>query len=119
MGLVDAFVAEGGAELKDLVYAAYYETLEPELGSDSHGEGAACCAFEAGHEGAGYGAAGVFGEDGGLELEEVSGVEEVTDVFDDVGSEAEGVDGFAVGEEVDVAVVEAEGLVEDLEGEGD
>ena len=83
--MVDAFVAEGRAELEHLVHAADYETLEPEFGGDSHGQGAAC-PFVAGHEGTGDGAPGVFGEDGGLEFEEVAGVEEVTDVFDDVGS---------------------------------
>lgn len=39
VSLVDTFVSEGRAELEDLVYAAYYEALEPEFGGDAHGEG--------------------------------------------------------------------------------
>ncbi len=38
MGGVDAFVAEGGAELEDAVEAAEDEALEPELGRDAKGQ---------------------------------------------------------------------------------
>lgn len=119
VSLVDAFVSEGRTELKDLVDAPYHETLEPEFWSDAHREGFSCCpgaaAFKAGHERSGDGPSGVLGQDGGLELEEASLVEEVTDVSDDVGAQSQGIYGPAVCKQVYVSIVEAQILVQDLE----
>lgn len=114
VGGVEAFVAEGGAELEDAVEAADDEALEPEFGRDAQREGVGW----GGGEGGGDGAAGGRGEDGGLDFEERAGVEEVAEVADQVRAQAEGVGGARVHEHVDVAAADARVFVLEADGEG-
>eukprot|EP01084_Bolivina_argentea_P110079 196615_1 len=105
MGEVNAFVTELAAQLVDAVKATDDELLQVKLGGNAE-EHLLVEVVVVGDEGAGGGTTSNHVEDGGLDLSEVLGVEEMPQVVDDLGSVPEGLGVLAVDDEVQVALAE-------------
>ena len=118
MSLVNTFVSEGWAKLKDTLDAADNQSFEPELRGNPQGnvpgDGVG------GHdEGAGSSTAGISSQNRRLELEEVPLVEEVAEVLDEIGPQPQNVGRLLVHEHIEMAMRGPRFLVYQLRGQRD
>ncbi|RMS44312.1 hypothetical protein ALP65_04607 [Pseudomonas aeruginosa] len=102
----DAFVTEVAVDLEDLLETADHQALEVQLRGDAQEHGHVQRVVM-GLERLGRGAAGDGLQHRGLHFEETALAEETADVGDDLGTHAEGVAGFLVDHQVDVALAVA------------
>lgn len=105
VGQVDTLVTELTAHLVHTLQTTDDEHLQVQLGGDTH-EQVHVVLVVVGDEGLGGGTTGDSVHHGGLDLDEIAGVEVVADVADDLGAGDEDVAGSVVHDQIQVALAE-------------